>query len=104
MTSEKKRSRILHLLFAIFLSYLTSNFNRIFENKEKVKNKLILNFENYSKLNNSFNKSYLQLLTLTLSALYIVEGEKLDFKEKFIKKIENKEIKVKKIFLENLIV
>ena len=95
MTSENKKESHFALLFAIFLSYLTSNFNRIFDNKEKVKNKLILNFENYSKFNYLFDKSYLQFLTLTLSALYIIEGEKIDFKEKFIKKIENKEIKVK---------
>ncbi len=95
ITYENKKESSFALLFAIFLSYLTSNFSEIFDNKEKIRSKLISNFEKYSKSKNFFDKSYLQLLTLTLSALYIVEDEKLDFKERFIKKIENKEIKVK---------
>jgi len=95
MTYEKKEESYFALLFVIFLSYLTSTFDEIFENKEKLRHRLILNFEKYSKLKKLFDKSYLQLLTLTLSALYIVEGEKLDFKEKFIEKIENKEINIK---------
>ena len=66
----KRKDSHFALLFAIFC-YLSSNFNRIFNDKDKVKNN-DFKFENYSKFNNSFDKSYLQFL-LNLSAFILLK-------------------------------
>jgi hypothetical protein len=94
LTLEKKKESCFALLFAIFLCDLTSNTNLIFQDKTKTSDKLIENFFKFSRNRNIFDKSYLQLLTLTLSALYIVDGDNINFKEKFIKKVESNEINV----------
>ena len=91
---KDKKESYFALLFVIFLCDLTSNTKLIFEDKTKISDKLIENFLRFSKNKNMFDKSYLQLLTLTLSALYIVNGNNISFKDKFIKKLESNEISV----------
>ena len=80
---NNKKESYFALLFVIFLCDLTLNTKLIFEDKKKISDKLIENFLKFSKNKNIFDKSYLQLLTLTLSALYIVDDK---YYEKFTKK------------------
>lgn len=94
ITYDNKKDSYFALLFAIFLSYLSSNFDQVFPNKSKLKEKLLINLETYKKKTNIFEKPYLQLLTLTLSALYILDGSKIDFKENFINNLIDKKINV----------
>ena len=65
----------------------------IFEDK-KISDKLIENFKVSKKPKTFLINLIYELLTLTLSALYIVDGNNINFKEKFIKKVETNEISV----------
>lgn len=94
ITFENKKESCFALLFAIFLSDLTLNSELIFKDKKKLYDKVIENFLRFTKNKDIFEKSYLQLLTLTLSALYIIDSENISFKEKFIKDVESNKIKV----------
>ena len=92
LTYENKKNSYFALLFAVFICYLTSNFNKVFKDSEKLKEQILINLEKYSKIHDVLQKPYLQLLTLTLSALYLIDGRKINYTDKFINNVKNNKI------------
>ena len=78
------------LCFAIFGAHFTGGMDEIFQDRKMVKSELIRNLKNYklvrsTKSDLQTDKAYLQLLTLSLSAMHLLNALREDPLEEFVK-------------------